>query len=261
MSPRETPVLGSPIPRPAHVVIVMLENHSLDEVLGGGQSPYLSGLAAGGAVLTQSYAITHPSEPNYLAIFSGSTQGVTDDACPVDFRGANLAASLLAARLSFIGYAEDLPGAGSTVCSSGAYARKHAPWVDFPSLPVALNQPFSAFPSDYARLPTVSFVIPNLQHDMHDGSIGEADAWLRANLSGYASWSRAHDSLLIITADEDDQSADNNIPTIVYGAHVRAGQYGQHITHYSLLRTIEDMYRLPALGASASAEPLRGMWS
>ena len=255
------PALVPALPRPAHVVIVMLENHSADEVLGGGQAPYLSGLAARGAVLTQSFAITHPSEPNYLAIFAGSTQGVTDDACPVDFGGANLAQSLLAAHLSFTGYAEDLPGAGSTVCGSGGYARKHAPWVDFPGLPGASNEPFSAFPADYARLPTVSFVIPDLQHDMHDGTIGEADAWLRANLAGYASWSAAHDSLLIITADEDDRSADNHIPTILVGAHVRAGQYGQRVTHYSMLRTIEDMYRLPALGASAAAAPLRDMWS
>ena len=239
----------------------MLENHSVDEVLGSGQAPYLKGLADGGAVLTQSYAITHPSEPNYLAIFSGSTQAITDDACPVEFGGANLAQSLLAAHLSFTGYAEDLPGAGSSVCGSGAYARKHAPWVDFASLPAAVNQPFTAFPSDYALLPTVSFVIPDLQHDMHDGTIGDADGWLRANLAGYASWSRAHDSLLIITADEDDQSAGNHIPTLLYGAHVRRGSYPQHVTHYSLLRTIEDMYRLPAIGASAAAEPLRGLWN
>ena len=239
----------------------MLENHSADEVLGGGQAPYLSGLAAGGAVLTQSYAITHPSEPNYLAIFSGSTQGVTDDACPVEFTGANLADSLLAAHLSFTGYAEDLPAAGSTVCSSGGYARKHAPWVDFPGLPGVLSQPFRSFPSDFASLPTVSFVIPNLQHDMHDGTIGDADTWLRANLAGYAGWCGTHDSLLIITADEDDESAGNHIPTLIYGAHVRAGEYGQHVTHYGLLRTIEDMYRLPALGASAAAQSLLGMWS
>ena len=260
-STRRSAALASVLPRPAHLVIVMLENHSADEVLGAGQAPYLSRLAAGGAVLTQSYAISHPSEPNYLAIFSGSTQGVTDDACPVEFNGANLAQSLLGAHLRFTGYAEDLPAAGSTVCGSGGYARKHAPWVDFPSLPGELSQPFTAFPSDYASLPTVSFVVPNVEHDMHDGSIGAADAWLRANLAGYAAWCGTHDSMLIITADEDDQSGGNHIPTLLYGAHVRAGEYSQHVTHYTLLRTIEDMYLLPALGDSATAHPLQGMWS
>ena len=90
----------------------MLENHSYGEVLGGPSAPFLASLAASGAVLTQSFAITHPSEPNYLALFSGSTQGLTDDSCPHQYAGPNLGASLLAAGRTFAGYSEDLPVAG-----------------------------------------------------------------------------------------------------------------------------------------------------
>src|SRR5262249_9073419 len=160
--------------------------------------------------------VSHPSEPNYLALFSGSTQGVTDDG-HYDFTGPNLARSLLNAGLSFGGYSEDLPFTGFTGDSSGAYARKHNPWVSFTNLPASLNMPFSSFPSDYSQLPTVSIVVPNQNNDMHDGSIADGDAWLQSNLDSYAQWAQAHNSLLIVTWDEDDYSQSNQIPTIFVG--------------------------------------------
>ena len=248
------------IPQPGHVVVVMIENHSFGEVMGSSGAPFLNRLAARGATFTQLYAITHPSEPNYLALFSGSTHGLTSDACPVRYHGANLASSLLEAGKTFTGYAEDLPRPGFTGCSSGEYARKHCPWVNFPDLPAGVSQPMSSFPTDYASLPTVSFVIPNLQHDMHDGTVAQADSWLQQHLSGYASWAQAHNSLLIVTADEDDRSSDNRIPAAISGAGVKAGTYRQHYTLYSLLRLIEDMYRLPRIANSADAAPINGIW-
>jgi acid phosphatase len=77
----------------------------------------------------------------------------------------------MAAGRSFVGYSDSLPSVGFTGCSSGPYARKHNPWVDFPALAAAVNQPMTAFPSNLGELPDVSFVVPNLDHDMHDGSI------------------------------------------------------------------------------------------
>ena len=251
---------GSRLPRPAHVVVVVLENHSFSEVIGRSQAPFIAGLARGGAVFTRFYAITHPSEPNYQALFSGSTQGLTSDACPVNYRAPNLGSSLLAAGRTFVGYAESLPRSGFTGCTSGAYARKHCPWINF-DLPARVSRPMTAFPRDFATLPTVSFVIPNLQHDMHDGTLAQADSWLSAHLGGYARWARAHNSLLIVTADEDDRSAGNQIPTIISGARVRAGHYARHYTLYSLLRTIEDMYALPHLGHARTASTITGSWS
>ena len=93
-----TPTLGAAgVPRFAHIVVVILENHAYSEIVGSADAPFLNALAASGAVLTQSYAITHPSQPNYLALFSGSTQQLTDDSCPHSYAGPNLAAALIVA--------------------------------------------------------------------------------------------------------------------------------------------------------------------
>ncbi|HEV2399167.1 MAG TPA: alkaline phosphatase family protein [Candidatus Sulfotelmatobacter sp.] len=238
----------------------MEENHSYSEIIGSSQAPYINTLASEGALFTDSYAITHPSEPNYLAIFSGSTQGVTTDNCPLSFSGSNLGHQLSSAGKSFKGYSEGLPSAGSTVCTSGEYARKHAPWTDFTDLSSSVNQPLSAFPTKYANLPTISFVIPDLLDDMHDGSIQQADSWLQTNLSGYVNWAKTHNSLLIITWDEDDDSSGNHIPTIFVGPMVKPGEYSEYISHYYVLRTLEAMYGLSYLGSAGSAKTITDVW-
>ena len=249
------------VPAPAHTVIVLLENHSYGEVIGSPQAPYLNQLAARGALFTDSRAVTHPSEPNYLALFSGSTQGVTDDSCPHRFTAANLGSELIAAGRTFAGYAEDLPAPGSGACASGEYARKHVPWANFANVPVADSQPFTSFPAgNYTRLPTVSLVIPNLCHDMHDCPVATGDAWVQAHISGYARWAMTHHSLLIVTWDENDDSPGNQIPTIIAGQLVRPGRYAQPVTHYSVLRAIESLYQLPLLGQAAAASPITGIW-
>ncbi len=249
------------VPRPDHVVIVVEENHSFDDVIGSSAAPYFASLVAQGALFTQSFALTHPSQPNYLALFSGSTQGVTDDSCPQTFNADNLGHQLLAAKLGFTGYSEDLPSVGSTDCFPGEYDRDHNPWVDFTDLPASTNQPFSAFPTNYAALPTVSFVMPDLDHDMHNGTVAQADSWLKTQLDGYVRWARTHNSLLIVTGDEDDGSADNRIATIFVGAQVKPGRYGDRIDHYSVLRTIEKAYGLPLLGSAADARPITEVWT
>lgn len=247
--------------RPAHVVIVMEENKGYNEVLSGSSAPYIQSLARNGALFTDYYAVTHPSEPNYLALFSGSTQGVTNDNCPLNFGGGNLGHSLLLAHRTFVGYSESLPYAGSTVCTTtSGYARRHSPWVSFTDLPKSVNQPFTSFPTDYTRLPTLSFVIPNVNHDMHDGTIAQGDSWLHSKLGAYATWARTHGSLLVVLFDESEASGDNRVPAIIYGADVRAGRYGTHLTHYSALRLFEDMYALPRLGHSATAPVFPDIW-
>lgn len=249
------------VPRPRHTVIVMMENHSYGEVIGSPQARYLNYLARHGALFTRSFAIGHPSEPNYLALFSGSTHGVTSDACPVYFRAPNLGHDLLAAHRGFAGYSEDLPGTGSRACSSGEYARKHVPWTDFRNVPGSVSRPFSRFPAGHlARLLTVSFVIPNLCDDMHDCGVAAGDAWLRRHLGGYARWAMTHDSLLIVTWDEDDGTIANHIPTIFYGQPVRPGRYRERITHYSVLRTLEQAYGLRHDGHAATTRPITNVW-
>ena len=95
--------------------------------------------------------MTHPSQPNYLALFSGSTQGSTDDSCPHTFDGRRTWAVLVDAGRSFAGYSEGLPAPASLVCRAGAYARKHAPWVNFPSVPASANLPFTRLPRATSR--------------------------------------------------------------------------------------------------------------
>jgi acid phosphatase len=204
------------------------------------------------------FAITHPSQPNYIAILSGSTQGVTDDSCPRDFHGVeNLPHQLIAAGLSFTGFSEDLPSPGYTGCSAGRYARKHNGWVDFDNVPAASNQPFTAFPSDFTALPSFAYVVPNLCNDMHDCSVSTGDTWVRDHLDAYAQWAMSHNSLLIVTLDEDSGTATNRIFTIFVGEHVRVGTADERIDHYSVLRTIEEAFGLPAL---ANAAPITDIW-
>ncbi len=249
------------LPRPDHVMLVVFENEDASTVFGASSAPYLTGLAASGAAFTDSHGVAHPSQPNYVALFSGGTQGVRDDSCPESLTGPNLATGLVAAGHTFTGYSEDLPQAGYTGCSAGSYARKHNPWVDFADVPAAANQPLSALPQDYGALPTVSIVVPNLCHDMHSCPVSTGDAWARQHLSPYVSWAATHNSLLIVTFDEDSGTAANRIPTLVVGPMVRPGPSTQTVDHYDVLRTLEDMYGLPALGATGTARPLTGIWS
>jgi phosphatidylinositol-3-phosphatase len=262
-APVPVAVAAPSLPAPAHIVIVVEENHSSSGVVGNKSAPYMNWLAANGTLMTQSFAETHPSEPNYLALFAGNTFGLASDACPVDAGAApNLASELLAAGYTFGGFSEGLPAVGSTACSAGKYARKHVPWVNFTNVPPAVSVPFSSFNarSDYTSLPTVSFVIPNLDNDMHDGTVAQADGWLQTNLGAYANWAKANNSLLIVTWDEDDDSANNQIPTMFYGAHVPAAAYNGPISHYNVLSTIEEMYGLPKTGLAANAPAITNIW-
>ena len=259
-----------------HIVVVVEENRSLGQVIGSPNAPFINALATTGASLTGMYGLTHPSQPNYLHLFSGSNQGATSNVTPASlpFATSNLGAALAAAGRTFVGYAESLPSVGFTGDSFTAnpplneYVRKHNPWVNWLAssptgnqLPTSVAQPFTAFPTDYATLPTVSFVIPNEQHNMHDGSIAQADAWLQSNLGGYAAWAANNNSLLIVTWDEDNSGERNRIPTIFSGAGVRQGAVGGTWTLHNLLRTLEDMNGAGHSGSAAAVRPIVGAFT
>lgn len=246
------------IPRPDKTVIVVMENHSYNQVIA---APYINSLAGAGANMTDSHGVRHPSEPNYLALWSGSTQGLTDDSCPHTYTGGSLGQQLLSAGDSVAGFFENLPSAGSTVCSaSGGYVRKHNPLADFPATTgAATNKPFTAWPaSNFANLPDVSLVVPNLNNDMHDGTITTGDNWLRTHIDPYVQWAKTHNSLLILTFDEDDFTAANHIPTILVGPMVNPGSYPETINHYNVLHTVEAAFGLSPLGAAAA--PVTDVW-
>jgi hypothetical protein len=229
-----------------HIVLVVLENHPYSQIINNPDAPFINSISKYGATFNNSHAVHHPSQPNYLALFSGSTQGISDDN-DHSFSGDNLARALHRMGKSFAGYAET------------ASPRKHNPWESFVGSE-SYGKPFSQFPTDPGRLPNVSFVIPNLENDMHDGSVKQADEWLRNNLRNYAKYCATHKSLLIITFDEDDYQSDNRIFSVLYGSMVRPKHYNQNITHYSVLRTIEDIEGIPPIGESANIDPIEGIW-
>lgn len=266
-------------PHPEHVVLVIEENKSFDNVIGSNDAPYLNAMVGRGALLTRYYALHHPSQPNYIDLFAGSSLGVCTDFCPTRRLGEdNLAASLLAAGKTFTGYAEDLPA--NNACERGLYVRRHCPWADFPGV-AKTGKSFADFPSDFAKLPSVAIVIPNVINDMHNGSdvaveVRSGDRWLQKNLDPYAEWAVGHDSLLIVTWDEDSSSYHpvlgcwsgittrppmNRVATLIVGAQVKPGSKSDHVyTHRSLLRTIEEMEGLAPLGGSAKSEAISGIW-
>ncbi|SDY39308.1 acid phosphatase [Modestobacter sp. DSM 44400] len=255
----DTGAAAVPLPRADHVMVVIFENTDAQDALGTDRAPFLTSVATSGTQFRDAHGVTHPSQPNYLAMFSGSMQGVSDDHCPVELTGENLASQLAAAGQSFVGYSEDLPAPGFRGCHAPDYARKHNPWADYADLPASVNQPLTAMPTDFAELPTVSFVVPNLCNDMHNCDVSVGDAWAADHLGPYLDWATDHNSLLIVTFDEDDGSVTNHIATLVTGAGVLPVSSQQYIDHYSLLRTLEDMYGLEPLGEAAAAQPFVGI--
>lgn len=249
----------APLPRSDHIVIVVEENRGYFQIIGNPDAPYINALAQRGVLFTNSYGVTHPSQPNYLALFSGTTRGISSNACPLELKGENLGGALIEKGLSFVSYSESLPETGYEGCRYGAYMRKHNPAANWKEL-AAFNQPFTAFPQDFSQLPTVSLVVPDQRNDMHDGSIEEGDAWLKQNIEAYAQWAMTHNSLLIVTWDEDNGREGNHVATMFVGERVVRGKSAQLINHYALLRTVLEMYGLPALGESKDQKSITGVW-
>ncbi|MGH8164483.1 MAG: alkaline phosphatase family protein [Rhodanobacteraceae bacterium] len=247
---------------PAHTVVVIEENKSLSEIAGKSKAaPFLNALIARGALLTRSYGVAHPSQPNYFALFSGQTNS-DGDSCVVSGiapGASSLGAEILQSGRTFVGYAEGLPSVGFAGCTSGLYARKHAPWTHFTAIPGRDGKPFAAFPA-YARLPVLAFVIPDISNDMHSGSIERADRWLRRNLGPLTKWSMKNDTLIVITWDESSAPFSNHIPTIFFGPMVRPGRYDTIVSQYRVLRTMEALYHLKPIGFSAGVPPIDSIW-
>ena len=266
------PATAKPLlPAPYKIVMVIEENRYFEDILGNSvDAPYINQLASGGAVLTQSFAVARPSQPNYFALFGGDTYGITTNSKPAQkFTAPNLGAALRAAGKTFIGYADGLPNKDFDGEVSGSYVRKHNPWVNWTNdasldphaLPSAVNQPFTSFPSDLNALPDFSIVVPDDSHNMHDGTTRSGDAWLQTNLGAYATWAQTHNSLLIVTFDEGGFSrGDGRIPTLFFGPMVKRGAFADSIDHYDMLRTLLDVYNLAPFAHAATATALESIW-
>jgi acid phosphatase len=247
------------VPRFGHAVVVVFENHSARRILDHAGSPF-RWLAHRYALLRRYDAVAHPSLPNYLALVSGSTQGVHHDCTRCAFPGPSLADTLAARGLSWRTYAEHLPlylrlGVGIT-----GPEKARLPFLYFPAAHTPRSTaPLTAFFRDLRarRLPSFSLVIPDLCHDMHSCSVETGDAWLKRFLPPLLKLPR---TAVFVVFDESD-SADPGIPALALGPLVRPGsRYGGAMSHYALLRTIEDGLGLPRLGLSARAAPVTGIW-
>lgn len=256
----------SSVPAISHITVVIMENYGYDRIVGSGDAPYMNALAGRSASFTNSHGVAHPSEPNYLALFSGSTQGVTTDTCPLTFDADTLANELTLHGYAFEGYAENAPPSGnpcsyaasSSVSSGYLYGRRHIPWSDFSDVN------FNAVTTTYGGPSTtltgaVNFIVPNICNDMHDCGVRAGDAWLAANVPAIEQYDAANNGLLIVTFDEAEYSAANQIYTVFDGPMIKPGSSGQYIDHYSVLRFIEDNFGLPDLGQSAYAVPISGI--
>ena len=250
-------------PRLDHVIVVIMENKNYSDVR---DAPYVASLIASGTLLSNSYAVTHPSQPNYLALWSGSTQGVDSNDCPAPgspFTTENLGHAVESAGLTWRSYSEGLPSAGSSACTAGgdSYTRKHNPWTDWGNLNHTFERPYSDLANDVAqhRLPNLAFVVPDNCDNTHDCSVASGDRWLSDNLPAMIQ-AVGSKGLVILTYDEDDDGS-NHILTVFVGAPVRSGLViDQKVTHYTILRTITDALGLRPIGKAASEPSMVGVW-
>ena len=262
------------IPSFGHVFVIVMENKSYSEIIGSPEAPYINQLAHTYASAAHYYAIRHPSLPNYLALTSGSTQGMVSDCPNCSFNVRNLVDQLEEQKKGWKAFMEDLPSpcfdgvSAGPVDSVGSplYARKHNPCMYFKDIrgnPQRCNQvvPLTQFSSDLQKnqLPDLVWITPNLVHDMHDGTIRDGDSWLASfvpQILNSAAWK--DNGVLFLLWDEGQGSAGccgdaagGQAPALVIAAKGKRGfQSDVNYTHYSVLRTIEDAWQLGTLGGS-----------
>lgn len=238
------------MPRLAHVVVIVFENHERGAVLGSGAARTFDRLAARFAVATRDDAIAHPSLPNHLALISGSTHGVTTDCTDCVQHGPTIGSQLTAAHRRWAAYAEGFPAAAG-------FAKKHVPFLYFPG-DAAHVLAIDRF--DPEHLPAYSLVIPDLCHDMHDCSVETGDRWLRRFVSPLLSLA---DAAIFIVFDEgtSDAGGGGNVSLVIAGTAVRPhSSFTEPTSHYGVLRTTEALLGLPPLGRAQGARPITGVW-
>jgi phospholipase C len=269
------------IPNFDHIVLIMLENRSYSDAIDGQQMPQLAALAKQNVLLTNYFAVTHPSLPNYIALMSGSTQGITSDCTTCFVNQPNLADEIEASGRTWKAYLEDMPSP-CFVGNSGNYAQKHDPLLYFDS--VRLNAarcdrsivPLTSLDGDLANntLPNFAYIMPNLCNSGHDCSAATADTWVRAmvvKLQGSPALGK--NSLIIIAFDEgSDKStagccglpkpAGGQVAVVLISPTVLPDMSDNTAySHYSLLKTILTAWSLPALGKTAQAQAITAPWT
>lgn len=255
--------------RTSHVAIIVMENEDAAAVIGNADAPYTNSLARSYGLATASYAITHPSLPNYLALTSGSTRAITSDCTSCQVSAPDLVDQLEAAHVSWRAYLEDYPGRCFAGAGAGEYAKKHAPFLYYEDVVRAPGRcrnlvGFGALASDLreGRLPRFIWITPNLCDDMHDCGVATGDRFLAHTVPPLLRELGPH-GFLILTWDEGDAgsaagccsgaAAGGRIATIVAGPGARRGaRTAKPVDHFGVLATIEAAFALPRLGAAAN---------
>jgi acid phosphatase len=259
------------VPSFSHIYLVVMENHEYRSIVGSSHAPYINSLIRRYGLATNDHAVTHPSEPNYLALFAGSTFGVRDDG--VHNLGArNLADQLAARGRTWHVYAQDLPnrcflgtaarGGVDLAGAGGWYARKHEPAVSFTDISGNRSRcdRITRLAGFSPTAASFELVVPNMTNDMHDGTVAQGDAFLRAFVPRITGSSAFATSLLLITWDEGSTSVGGggHVATIVVSPRVKAGfRSAISHSHYSLLRTIQNAWGLGCLKHTCTSNDLR----
>ena len=248
------------------IVIVVLENENEAKAI---EQPFLKSLAERGAYLRSYTAITHPSQPNYIAMVAGDVHGITDDG-DYDLDVRHLGDLLEEKGLRWKVYAEGYPGQCRLDTRIGPYVRRHVPFISFKNVqadPARCAQiaPASELYDDVhaGTLPEFALYVPDRNNDGHDTDVEFADRWLGATFSRLLDDPRfMQGTLLVVTFDESKHSGGDRVYTALYGDSVIAGAVSDYPwNHYSLLRTIEESFHLGTLGLNdESAEPISGVW-
>lgn len=258
---------GPVVPSFDHVVVIVFENKEASDVVGSADAPTFAALGRTYARLTGYYGVAHPSLPNYLALVSGSTHGITDDCTQCSVGAASLADTIEASGRTWKTYAEGLPRPGFTGGWAGRYAKKHDPFLYFDDVAAdparrARVVPLSRFARDLSAgaLPDFALVVPDLCHDMHDCPVATGDRWLAAFARPLVD---VPGTVVFVVFDEGSSGlrGGGHVPALVLGPLVRPrSRVATPLDHYSVLRTIEDAWGLRRLGRSSAAMPIVGIW-
>ena len=246
---------------------VVLENTNYEDAL---RQPFLASLARRGALLTHLTAEAHPSQPNYIALISGSTFGVTSDG-NVSLDQRHIGDLLEAKGLQWKVYAEGYPGNCFLGASAGAYVRKHTPFLSFKNVQndqarCAKIVHASELASDVrdGRLPDYSLYVPDLQNDGHDTGVAFADRWLSATFGPLLQDPKFTQGLLFIVTFDEGKGfifGGNHVATILVGDTVKPGAVlDSNYDHYSLLRLVEDQLGLGSLGQGDAHATIINGW-
>ena len=274
----ETGETGSALPAPdmvrrvatSRVIVVVMENKEAGDVLGNPSAPYIRRLARRSGVARNSFGVSHPSLPNYIALTSGSTHGITSNCTDCHVDATSIADQVDAARLGWKAYMEGLPRPCFGGAESGGYVKRHNPFMYYDAVAGSSSRcrnvvSFRRLSRDLRRgaLPALSFVKPDLCHDTHDCGVAQGDRFLSRLVPALLRSLGPH-GYLVLTYDEGSSDAGccggsegGRIATLVSGPDVREGaRSSAPIDHYGVLGTIEDSLGLPRLGAAR--DPVHG---